>query len=245
MHDPMVVAFEVPRPWPRLVRWGTEGARWSIARRRPPSPWWHPGGWSLRLVVAGRRLYWPPMIVIWHVEPDGRDAGQVCSQYRRVQDGVRFDHRWRWHVHHWRIQVPPAQQLRRRLLTRCAWCGGRSTKRDAVNVSGGGPRPRAAWWQGERGLHHVDCYSVSRAHATCLCPTGWAVLEHHTYGLCARCGKHRPFGMTESALVRARVLASIPHGGRNRHAYERVTLLARTERANKRPADRPTKEARQ
>lgn len=251
MHDPMVVAFEVRRPWPKPVRWGTEGARFSLARRRRPDsrPWWNPRAWYFRPVVAGRRLYFPAMLVIWHVEPGGADSGQVCKHFRRVQDHAGhwhtlYDRRWRLHVHHWRLQVPPLQRLRRWLLTRCAWCWGRSTRRDPINVSGGGPRPPRRWWRGETGLYHLDCYGVSRAHSSCLCPTGWAVLEHVDHGLCARCGKRRPYGVTESALARARVLAGIPRGARNRETYARVTAMVAAERANKRPADRPTEGAR-
>jgi len=55
MHDPMVVAFEIRRPWPR--------------RRR----------------LVGRR-YWPALITIWHVEPNGHDSGEVCKHSHRWQE---------------------------------------------------------------------------------------------------------------------------------------------------------------
>ena len=62
MHDPMVVAFEIRRPWPERqarpfgkTRWRFRGAFWNI---------------------AGRGLYWPGLVTIWHVEPEGRDSGR-------------------------------------------------------------------------------------------------------------------------------------------------------------------------
>lgn len=49
MHDPLAVAFEVRRPWPRRVPTGT-----------------------------GHRWRWPPVITVWHREPGGHDFGTVC-----------------------------------------------------------------------------------------------------------------------------------------------------------------------
>lgn len=122
MHDPLVVAFEIPRPWPG------------------------------RLPFT-QRLYWPALITVWHREPGDHDAGEVCRHHA----SGRIVHGWRWHVHHWRIQVHPAQQLRRRLLTRCAHCGGRSTKTRPVNVALGGQPRRTPWWRGEAELYHFGC----------------------------------------------------------------------------------------
>ncbi len=101
MHDPMTVAFEIRRPWPRRSNFGRT-TRW----------------------------YFPAALTVWHVEPGGRDSGEVCRHYTRVQDasgawGYRFHHRWRWHVHHWRIQVHWWQRVRRFLFERCIECGQR------------------------------------------------------------------------------------------------------------------------
>jgi len=49
MHDPLVVAFTIRRPWPK--------------RRHNPA----------------RSRWWPPLITVWHREPSGRDAGTVCG----------------------------------------------------------------------------------------------------------------------------------------------------------------------
>lgn len=207
MHDPMVVAFEIVRPLPRRSRPPVgKSTRWKIGRSR---------FWTL----AGRELYWPPLITVWHNEPHGRDAGQVCKHYRRWRDPdgqwqSKLQRSWRFHIHHWSIQVHPLQTLRRRLLTRCEWCNGRSAKSDPVNVSHQWDGPRGRWWQGEPGLYHRDCSAISSAHANCICHD--PVLEQGTYGRCARCNLHRPFGMTEEKLTHARDLASIPTGARNR-----------------------------
>lgn len=68
------------------------------------------------------------VFTVWHREPQGQNAGEVCIQAHRAQDANGnwrwvFHHAWRFHVHHWKIQIPALQTLRRRLLTRCEWCG--------------------------------------------------------------------------------------------------------------------------
>ena len=142
----------------------------------------------------------PGMVTVWYHDPSGYD------------DTTCHGKRWQLHVHHWRIQVLPLQQLRRRLLTRCTWCGGRSVKGDQANLSHQWDRARGHWWEGERGLFHRDCSSIKIAHATCVCEQ--PVLDHDNYGRCARCDRTRSFGMTAENLARARELAAIPHGKR-------------------------------
>jgi hypothetical protein len=169
MHDPLVVAFEIKRPWPR--------------RRTRPG-----------------RHYWPALITVWHREPRGADALSVCKH------GTR----WRWHVHHWRLQVPPLQHLRRFLLTRCAWCGGKSRKGDMVNVSHSWDGPTGRWWQGEPGLYHSDCSSVMSAHRKCFCAD--PLLSYDDHGRCAFCGRFRSYRQVPDEADR--LLASLPKGGR-------------------------------
>lgn len=190
MHDPDIVAFEIRRPWPKTSR----------PRNLDGTP-------------AKSIRYWPSVVTVWHREPGGRGSGEVCKHYRREPDGsTKILHGWRWHINHWRVQAPPLQELRRRLLTRCAWCHGRHRKGDPVNVSHSWDGPRGRWWQGEPGLYHGDCSAISSAHATCVCEN--PVLEHDTYGRCARCDRHRPFGMTAEDLTRSRELSAIPAGAR-------------------------------
>lgn len=194
MHDPLVVAFEIHRPWPKTSR-----------------PRYTDG------TLAPTHRYWPSIITVWHREPGGHDSGEVCKHHTRYQDANgdwqwKFHNAWRFHVHHWHVQIHALQDARRRLLTRCTWCGGRSRKGDAVNVSHQWDMPRGHWWQGERGLFHGDCSAISTAHHTCICDD--PVLEHDNYGCCARCGRHRSFGMTDEHLARVRELNKVRAGGR-------------------------------
>ncbi|MET7475102.1 hypothetical protein ABZT17_12175 [Streptomyces sp. NPDC005648] len=204
MHDPMTVAFEIRSPWPKPAVFMTEQAARTGTRWKAGGAFW---------VLAGRGLYFPSLITVWHREPGNRDALTVCG--RRVQRSGGTWHRtrgWRLHVHHWRIQIPPLQALRRRLLTRCTWCGGSSLNSDQVNVSHQWNRARGHWWQGERGLFHMDCSAIQSAHSTCLCDK--PLLDEVTYGRCSRCTKHRSYGTTPQRLDRARTLAAIPVGRR-------------------------------
>jgi len=230
VHDPLTVAFEIRRPWPQPtpMRAASDPAiRWRIRLHHdhtpmcnddPPHrdgafPWWKPSSYSAFWRLAGRDYYWPPVIVVWHREPRGRDGLSVCG--RRVQrpDGTwRTSRGWRFHVHHWRLQFPPLQQLRRHLLTRCAWCGGRDRKGDPINVSHQWDRSRGHWWRGETGLFHSDCSSIHTAHRSCACEQ--PVLEHDDYGRCARCNRSRSFGTAPETLERMRELAAIPRGAR-------------------------------
>lgn len=197
MHDPLTVAFEIRRPWPKPDKWKTENAARTGTRWKFNGAFW---------VVAGRGLYWPCMITVWHRDPSGYDDTTCRGQ------------RWQWHVHHWKIQISPLQQLRRRLLTRCTWCGGRSAKDDAVNHSHQWDGPRARWWQGERGLFHADCSAIKSAHSTCVCDV--PVPEYGDHGRCAVCDRFRPYGMTDERLAIASDLQTIPHGGRRTAAKE-------------------------
>lgn len=169
MHDPLVVAFEIKRPWPKTGN------------------------------TCGRR-YWPSMVTIWHREPRGADALSACKGRNR----------WRLHIHHWRLQFPPLQALRRHLLTRCAWCGGRSRKGDYVNVSKSWDGPRGRWWQGEPALFHMDCSAVSRSHGLCFCEN--PLLSQGDYGQCAFCSGSRAWRKVPDEADR--LLASLPKGSR-------------------------------
>lgn len=197
MHDPLTVAFGIRRPWPKSVGYRTRQAARDGVRWRLGAPY---------AVLAGRGLYFPSLITVWHRDPSGYDD-TTCRRKR-----------WRLHVHHWRLQIHPFQQWRRRLLTRCTWCGGRSVKGDAVNHSHSWDGPRARWWQGERGLFHADCSAIKQAHSTCVCAR--PVLDSGIYGHCARCDRFRPFGFTDANLARTRELQSVPQGGRRDSARE-------------------------
>lgn len=99
------------------------------------------------------------MVTIWHVEPDGQDALTVCRTRSQKPDGTwKFSRGWVWHVHHWKIQVSPLQDLRRRFLTRCEECG----RKGRPNVSHQWDGERGPWWRGEKGLYHSECSSLVR-----------------------------------------------------------------------------------
>ncbi|MBP2704433.1 hypothetical protein JOL79_11470 [Microbispora sp. RL4-1S] len=230
MHDPLVVAFEIRRPWPQrspLPAAGHNSIRWRIrlhhthvagCENDPPHrqgafPWWRPSSYSAFWRLAGRDFYWPSLITIWHREPGGRDALTMCQKRSQRADGTwKFSRGWRWHIHHWRLQFPPLQALRRRLLTRCEWCRGQHVKGDPVNVSHQWGRPRGRWWQGETGLFHGDCSGIATAHRACACED--PLTEHEGYGRCLHCGRFRPWGMQPERLARVRELQTIPAGAR-------------------------------
>lgn len=171
MHDPLVVAFVIKRPWP-------DGYKAASQRCR----------------------YWPAMITVWHREPGGHDSGTIC----------KWGGHWRWHIHHWKIQIQPLQHLRRWALTRCAWCGGKNRKGDPVNFGSSWDGVRTRWWRGEADLRHHDCDMVWRASRKCLCES--PALPPSDYGTCFRCSKFRAWNADVSDADR--LLASLPKGGR-------------------------------
>lgn len=148
----------------------------------------------------GSHRYWPAMVTVWHVEPGGHNSGAVC----------RRTGAWKWHVHHYRVQVRPLQHLRRWALTRCAWCGGGSRKGDRVNISSSWNGVRSPWWRGEKELRHHDCSTVWHAHRKCLCDD--PLLDGDGFGQCAFCGKYRAWG--QSVTEADRLLAALPGRGR-------------------------------
>lgn len=170
MHDPMVVAFKVLSPIPKRDRWRGEyykGRRWGWTRRRrtnqenlgePVYRWWRPKGWTFAL--AGRVWSWRTLATVWHVEPGGRDSGEVCKHYIRWQDDdgqwhSKMKRAWKWHVHHWHLQVHPLQGLRARLFDRCELCG----RKGRPNISYQWDGKRLGWWKfrSRPGLYHMEC----------------------------------------------------------------------------------------
>jgi hypothetical protein len=208
MHDPLVVAFEIRRPWPKRARYRDAKP---VPEGKRPKPRW---SWSLPFFTfAGFGWYFPSLITIWHREPGGHDSGEVCKHHHRAQDANGdwqwvFHRAWRFHVHHWKIQVHPLQHLRRWLLTRCEWCGGPSRKGDAVNVSHQRDGERGPWWRGARGLFHHDCSTVQRAHNRCVCDL--AELSQSDYGKCGRCGLFRAYNQPAYPDEATRLLKSLP-----------------------------------
>lgn len=190
-------------------------------------------------MVAGRGIYWPPLVTVWHREPGGRDSGTVCKHHARHRDAtgkwrVKVLRGWRWHVWHWRLQIHPWQHFRRWAFTRCTWCGGRSRKGDPVNNSHQWDGPRGPWWRGERGLYHLDCSSIQRAHLSCTCEVP-GKLMHREYGACSNCDLFREFGREQITTDAARLLKTIPTGGRDAEVMARVRAMWADHRAEEEP----------
>lgn len=116
---------------------------------------------------------WPAMFTVWHVEPGGNDAGKVCDWQRM-----------KWHVWHWKVRFTAWQRLRRRWLTKCAWCGGGSTAESPVNTCSW-DRLGAPWWMGEQGMYHAECMMARDAHETCTCILPMTSLQGF---ICNHCG---------------------------------------------------------
>lgn len=180
MHDPMFVAWELRRPWPKLA------STWAC---RPGEKRWSRPSHGFA-TVAGRRYYFPGLLTVWHNEPGGRDSGEVCG----------YPHGWalRKHLSHLSMQVHPLQAFRRWAFTRCSWCGGPSRKGNYINLSGPGGlaekgRKHLPWWAGEQGLLHRDCSTVADAWRHCVCPDPDLRSGTMGYGWswCSRCGKSR------------------------------------------------------
>lgn len=154
MHDPLVVAFKIPRPWPkRTARILQTTSRWSLSLH---SPFWR---------LFGHEFYWPALITVWHREPGGADSGSVCKHFVTTHSGGRRpDNLWRWHFWHWRIQVHPTQALKRRLWTRCAECG-RSFRRGEVTMTTAWDGPGPRWFRGEPNVLHDRCHSLRALRA--------------------------------------------------------------------------------
>lgn len=172
MHDPMVVAFDIPSPIPRRSRWRDgKGPRWGVkvSRRTNPEhigqrvyPWWRLKGYQL--FTAGKAWELGDLATIWHVEPGGADSGTVCKHSRRWQDDTGKWHAkrlngWKWHVHHWKIRVRPLQKLKRSLFERCTECGG-WYRWGYAPVAHGWNTPNSKWFRVEKRAYHHRCSSL-------------------------------------------------------------------------------------
>lgn len=162
MHDPMVVAFEIPSPIPHREKWTErrlDGKRWGwlISRRTNDAnlgertyPRWRLRGRNL--VMAGRCYGLQRAVTVWHVEPHGRDAFTVC----------KHSSHWKWHVWHWNIQVGWLQKWRRFALDRCKLCGQRFPLGYApVSHQWDSPKSKH-WWIGHTDCYHHECSSLTQ-----------------------------------------------------------------------------------
>lgn len=163
----MVVAHEINLPIPVRKKWrdGRLGRNGWVRRRRtnseslgePTYPWWRPAGYEFELNGKAYDLY--RFGTIWHVEPDGKDSGTVCKHWRKVNGESVVDRSWRWHVHHWHIQVGFLGRLKRSLFERCTLCGRRYPWGYAP-VSHGWNEPGGTWFKVSRRAYHHECSSL-------------------------------------------------------------------------------------
>lgn len=181
MHDPMVVAHDLVLPIPVRVKWKdhdfyTKGRRWALIVSRRTNDenlgervyrWWRPKGYTL--VLAGRTFGLYRFGTIWHNEPRGRDSGEVCKHWTPIEDASWWQRRrarpgdksvanraWRWHVHHWTLQVFALQHLRRFMLDRCDECG-RHYPYGYAPIGYSWDPPRLHFWQRRTGTCHHEC----------------------------------------------------------------------------------------
>lgn len=149
---------------------------------KPMRHWFRPAAWE-PVAIAGRRYSMRTVATVWHVEPNGRDSGSVCRHSVRSDDWpsrwrIRLNpflkmlpgtdegppwvvnRAWKWHVHHWHIQVHLQQKVRRFLLERCEECGRRFPWGYAP-VSHQWDSPGSRWRDGitKRAYHH-ECSSL-------------------------------------------------------------------------------------
>ena len=150
MHDPMVVAFDIPRLWPQISRTTPRSER-RIEVRYSRRKWWdiRPATFRKFWRFGSVELYWPAAVTIWHVEPNGHDALTVCKHTSR----------WKWHAHHWHVQVALEQRLRRFLFERCIECGQRYPWGYAP-VSHQWDAPKSHWFRIERHAYHHQCSNL-------------------------------------------------------------------------------------
>lgn len=66
--------------------------------------------------------YYPALVTVWHIEPGGRDAGEVCG----YPPHKRSIHLWLLrHRHHLQFNVEPYLRVKRWIICRCDGCGHR------------------------------------------------------------------------------------------------------------------------
>jgi hypothetical protein len=147
MHSPEVLAFSIVNPWPTVHKQpiGRNNPKWALPIRRRDDGSFYITRFAY---VNGMELYFSSLIDIWHMEPGGKDSGTVCKHRITDKDGkfVKWSHAWKWHVWHWKATPVFWYDFVRRYITKCSWCGKKSSKElGPVNHSNG------------RTVFHRDC----------------------------------------------------------------------------------------
>lgn len=148
MRDPSTLAHRIVSPFPTIrkqtdrerERYGHGlGFHWQVRLR----PFAKHNYISPFIYVFGREIYFHSFIEIWHTDPLG-DAGPACHGRKH----------WKWHIHHMRVSPSFWYDFKQKHITKCAWCGKKSSKElGRVNHSDG------------RTVYHATCSSeASKAH---------------------------------------------------------------------------------
>lgn len=141
MRDPKTLAFSILRPWPEIhlrpdnpLQDAQGWFNWTIRLHRRP----HFNLYISPFIEIGKyQLYFPEIIGIWHTDPLG-DVGPPCH-------GRKW---WKYHLTHLSIQWTFWQSFVQNHITKCAWCGKKSSKElGRVNHSDGRTR------------YHAECSS--------------------------------------------------------------------------------------
>lgn len=171
MHDPLTVAFDIRRPWPKynntLKRWDWPSVA-TIWHKDPER-----GGsddscdWFGRHRKLNKREEAVAQAV-WNMEPilDNRPFYPDHPAHKEFQELRKAVHLWkrrsrlrihpRWHVWHWEVQVHFIGDLKRWLFSKCCRCGkGFPWGYAVVTSSWDSTGPR--WFRGEKNVYHHDC----------------------------------------------------------------------------------------
>lgn len=124
----------------------------------------HNGG----LDDSARFLCWLPGYHCNGEDSKQKRQDELASTMCGIARGLLREHRpwWRhprWHVHHWIIQTPVLQDIKRWLFSRCASCGGRfrwGYSPCTTNWNTAGPR----WFRNEPDTYHSECLGKARAN---------------------------------------------------------------------------------
>lgn len=158
MHDPMTLAFDIRVRKHQLVE------IWHVDPEKGGDD--NSCGWTFphltKYEMALADSLWDnehDNLRPWFAHLSRYDAiYRICQLFRIHKSLIRpwYKHP-RWHIHHWKIQIPFVLYLRRRLFSRCAGCGERfSWRYSPVSTHWG--QPRRHWWESEVGVYHHDCY---------------------------------------------------------------------------------------
>lgn len=136
MHDPEVVVYDVPSPFPQTrcaliarppfyrKRYVGEGPLVGTAIY----PWYRPAAWGIQL--RGKRVVLRNLLTIWHVEPDGCDALSICKGMPSDRDLLGLAAWTVLHRGHLRIRWNLGWSTWRWLTKRCWSCGRRLGRKE-------------------------------------------------------------------------------------------------------------------